>query len=60
MNTRTRIIRDLQETCMIADFTDFCNVASALKRGEDRDRILYEMPELERWPGVFSFLQQRI
>jgi len=60
MNPRADIIRALQEAGLISDFVDYCNVSSALEQGRDRDSILYDMPEVERWPGVFEFLRQRL
>jgi len=59
-NPRTKLARELQDACLIADFVDLCNVTSALEQGKRRDAILYEMPELEKWPKAFAFLQERI
>jgi len=58
--SRASIARDLLAADLIADYDDYCAVARAMEHGESKDAILYAMSEVERWPGVFSFLQQRL
>ncbi len=60
MNGRAHILNGLVQANLIGDFKDSCQVANALVRGESRDFILTEMPELQRWPKALAFLSDRL
>ena len=60
MDKRIELARELQEACLVPDFKDICAIISALRRGESRNFILSELPELKRWPEAFDFLSDRL
>ena len=57
---RTEIIKELQKARMITDSKDCFNVTHALEQGKDLKSILWELPELKRWPQALAFLKERL
>jgi len=58
MNTPNQIARDLLKNCAIS-FPDYSMVATALRRGENRQDIL-DMPEAHRWPEAYKWLKEQL
>jgi len=59
MNLRHQIAEELIRSAMITDYNDLSTVASALERGLTKEDILYSFT-VEKWPGLFAWLQERL
>ena len=60
MNNRIGIAAGLVRANLIHDYFDLCLIANVVERGESRNYILSELPELKRWPEALAFLQERL
>jgi primosomal protein N' len=59
MNPRLKIARDLLQADLIDSYHDYSEVARNLENGKSKDEILYSAV-VEKWPGVFAFLKERL